>query len=187
MGAWRLRSVLEDELDPENEKQRIRIEPIFDADTSVYFDVNSKRMDKSDARYAFKLVPMSPEAFEREWPKAPALSSWPQATYSTGVFDWVKPDLVYVAEDAQIGYPPVRLMSPPDMQFHPWTMGLRQAMESILTGDSLSGAEAAQKGWANRAYAADRLEAEVLAIAQRVSLLPSELAAINKRSVHSAM
>jgi enoyl-CoA hydratase len=96
-------------------------------------------------------------------------------------------DLVYVAEDAQIGYPPVRLMSPPDMQFHPWTMGLRQAMESMLTGDSLSGTEAAQKGWANRAYAADRLEAEVLAIAQRVSLLPSELAAINKRSVHRAM
>ena len=29
-------------------------------------------------------------------------------------------DLVYVAEDAQIGYPPVRSMSPPDNQFHAW-------------------------------------------------------------------
>lgn len=96
-------------------------------------------------------------------------------------------DLVYVADDAQIGYPPVRLMSPPDMQFHPWTMGMRQAMESMLTGDSLSGAEAARQGWANRAYPADRLEAEVLAIAERVAKLPSELAAINKRSVHRAM
>ena len=67
-------------------------------------------------------------------------------------------DLVYVADDAQIGYPPVRLMSPPDMQFHPWTMGMRQAMESMLTGDSLSGAEAARKGWANRAFPADRLQ-----------------------------
>src|ERR1700747_1717355 len=38
-------------------------------------------------------------------------------------------DLVYVAEDAQIGYPPVRLMSPPDMQFHPWLMSMRDAME----------------------------------------------------------
>lgn len=96
-------------------------------------------------------------------------------------------DLVYVAEDAQIGYPPVRLMSPPDMQFHPWTMGMRQAMESMLTGDSLSGAEAARKGWANRAHPADRLEAEVLKVAERVAQLPSELAAINKRSVHRAM
>jgi enoyl-CoA hydratase len=29
-------------------------------------------------------------------------------------------DLVYVAEDAVIGYPPVRLMSPPDMAWQPW-------------------------------------------------------------------
>ena len=61
-------------------------------------------------------------------------------------------DLVYVAEDAQIGYPPVRLMSPPDMQFHPWMMGLRDAMEMMLTGDSISGTEAATKGFANRAF-----------------------------------
>ena len=96
-------------------------------------------------------------------------------------------DLVYVAEDAQIGYPPVRLMSPPDMQFHPWLMGMRQAMESMLTGDALSGREAAAKGWATRAYPAADLEAEVLAIAERVARLPSELAQINKRSVHRAM
>lgn len=96
-------------------------------------------------------------------------------------------DLVYVAEDAQIGYPPVRLMSPPDMQFHPWTMGMRGAMEAMLTGDALSGSEAAARGWANRAWPAGQLEAEVLAVAERVAKLPSELTAINKRSVHRAM
>jgi enoyl-CoA hydratase len=96
-------------------------------------------------------------------------------------------DLVYVADDAQIGYPPVRLMSPPDMQFHPWLMGMRQAMESMLTGDALSGREAAIKGWATRAYAPADLEREVPAIAERVAKLPSELAQINKRSVHRAM
>jgi enoyl-CoA hydratase len=96
-------------------------------------------------------------------------------------------DLVYVAEDAQIGYPPVRLMSPPDMQFHPWLMGMRQAMEAMLTGDSISGREAAAQGWANRAWPAEDLEAQVLAVAQRIAKLPTELAAINKRSVHRAM
>jgi enoyl-CoA hydratase len=96
-------------------------------------------------------------------------------------------DLVYVAEDAQIGYPPVRLMSPPDMQFHPWLMGMRQAMESMLTGDALTGREAAAKGWATRAYPAADLEREVLAIAERVARLPTDLAQINKRSVHRAM
>jgi len=49
-------------------------------------------------------------------------------------------DLVYAADAAQIGYPPVRLMSPPDMQFHPWLVGMRHAMELMLTGDSISGA-----------------------------------------------
>ena len=67
-------------------------------------------------------------------------------------------DLVYVAEDAQIGYPPVRLMSPPDTQFHPWLVGMRRAMELMLTGDPISGAEAARIGFANRAFPAADLD-----------------------------
>lgn len=96
-------------------------------------------------------------------------------------------DLVYVAEDATIGYPAVRLMSPPDNQFHPWLMGMRSAMEMMLTGDGISGTEAAQKGFANRAFPAETLEEEVLKIAARVALIPTELNQINKRSVHRAM
>jgi enoyl-CoA hydratase len=96
-------------------------------------------------------------------------------------------DLVYVAEDAQIGYPPTRLMSPPDMQFHPWLLGMRRAMEMYLTGDAITGIEAAAEGFANRAYPADRLEAEVLRIADRVAKVPPDLQQINKRAVHRAM
>ena len=70
-------------------------------------------------------------------------------------------DLVYVAEDAQIGYPPVRSMSTPDTAYHPWLMGMRRAMELMLTGDSISGIEAVQYGFANRAFPADKLEEEV--------------------------
>jgi enoyl-CoA hydratase len=96
-------------------------------------------------------------------------------------------DLIYVADDAQIGYPPVRLMSPPDMQYHPWLVGLRNAMELMLTGDAISGSEAARMGFANRAYPADELDAVVLEIAGRVALVPSDLQQLNKRSVHRAM
>ena len=96
-------------------------------------------------------------------------------------------DLVYVAEDAQIGYPPTRLMSPPDNQFHPWLMGMRTAMEMLLTGDAISGTEAAAKGFANRAVPAADLEATVLGIAERIALVPTELSQINKRAVHRAM
>jgi Phage P22-like portal protein len=95
MGAWRLRTVLEDELDPENEKQRIRIEPIFDADTSVYFDLDAKRQDKSDARYCFVISSMTPEEYKAQFEDNP--SSWPKQIYET-YFDWCSPDVVYIAE-----------------------------------------------------------------------------------------
>ena len=59
-------------------------------------------------------------------------------------------DLIYVAEDAEIGYPVVRSMSPPDNQFFPWLLGMRNAMEMMLTGESISGFEAVDKGFANQ-------------------------------------
>jgi enoyl-CoA hydratase len=96
-------------------------------------------------------------------------------------------DLVYVAEDAQIGYPPVRLMSPPDMQWQTWLMGLRRGMEALLTGDAMSGTEAVEAGMANRAFPADQLDDEVLGVAERVAQIPPELLALNKRAAHRAM
>jgi len=96
-------------------------------------------------------------------------------------------DLVYVAEDAQVGYPPVRLMSSPDMAWQPWLMGLRRAMEAMLTGDSMSGVEAVTAGFANRAFPAGELEGAVLDLAERVAKVPPDLQALNKRVVHRAM
>jgi enoyl-CoA hydratase len=96
-------------------------------------------------------------------------------------------DLVYVANDAQIGYPPVRTMSSPDMLWQPWLLGLRRAMEALLTGDSMSGVDAVEAGYANRAFAAEELDAEVLRVAERVAKIPGDLLALNKRSVHRAM
>ena len=57
----------------------------------------------------------------------------------------------------------------------------------MLTGDSFSGVEAAQLGWANRAYPAEELEERVLEIAARIAQIPSDLVQINKRTVHRAM
>jgi enoyl-CoA hydratase len=96
-------------------------------------------------------------------------------------------DLVYVAEDAKIGYPPVRLMSPPDMQWQTWLMGLRRGMEALLTGDSMSGVEAVESGFANRSYSESDLDREVLLIAERVAKVPLDLLALNKRAAHRAM
>src|SRR3990167_3382049 len=61
-GAWRLRAEYEDDEDPDDERQRIRIEPIYDADSSVFFDLNAKRQDKADAKSCFVLTAMSVDA-----------------------------------------------------------------------------------------------------------------------------
>jgi enoyl-CoA hydratase len=95
-------------------------------------------------------------------------------------------DLVYVAEDAKMGYPAVRF-GVPDMHFHAWFLGMRRAMEMMITGDSISGIEAVAEGWANRAFPADELEAAVLEVAARVATLPPEVVQLNKRVVHRQM
>lgn len=96
-------------------------------------------------------------------------------------------DLVYVAEDAQIGYPAVRTMSPPDNHYHVWLMGMRAAMEQMLTGDAIDGHEAVRLGFANRAFPLEELEPAVLAMTERIAKLDPELAQLNKRLVHRQM
>jgi enoyl-CoA hydratase len=96
-------------------------------------------------------------------------------------------DVVYVAETAQIGYPPVRMMSPPDNQFHPWLCGMRAAMEMMLTGDAIDGNEAVRVGFANRAFPEAALGDAVVAIAERMAKIPTDVQQMNKRSVHRAM
>jgi enoyl-CoA hydratase len=95
-------------------------------------------------------------------------------------------DLVYCAEDAKIGYPAVRF-GVPDMHFHAWLVGMRMGMEMMLTGDSISGVEAAQLGWATRAYPLAELEGKVLEMATRIAQMPSDLVQLNKRLVHRQM
>ena len=139
---------------------------------------------------------------------APGEGQWPRHVTETwmGIWDLQKPviaqvhgyclaggselatgcDLVYVADDAKMGYPAVRF-GVPDMQFHAWLLGMRAAMEMMVTGDSISGTEAVRLGWANRAFPAADLEASVLAVAQRIALLPPDIVQLNKRTVHRAM
>lgn len=94
-GAWRLRTAYEDEEDEEDEKQRIRIEPIFDADSSVFFDLNAKRQDKADSKTCFVITSMTRHAYKDEWVDDPA--SWPKEVHQYE-FDWLTPDVVFVAE-----------------------------------------------------------------------------------------
>lgn len=94
-GAWRLRTCYEDDEDDEDERQRIRIEPIFDADSSVFFDLDAKRQDKSDAKRCWVLTAMTRDAYKEEYGDDP--TSWPKQIHQR-MFDWLTPDVVYIAE-----------------------------------------------------------------------------------------
>jgi hypothetical protein len=95
IGAFRLRTAYEDEEDEDNERQRIRFDPIFDADSSVFFDLNSKRQDKSDALFCFVVSSMTHESYKDTYGDDPA--DWPKEIHQYE-FDWCNPDVVFVAE-----------------------------------------------------------------------------------------
>jgi len=94
-GAWRLRTEYSDDENPEDDRQHVCIEPIFDADTSVYFDLGAKRQDKADAKRCFVLTSMTYAAYKAEWNDDP--STWPK-TITRSQFDWYTPSVVYVCE-----------------------------------------------------------------------------------------
>lgn len=94
-GAWRLRADYEDDEDEDDDRQRICMEPIYDADSSVFFSLDGKRQDKADAKKCWVITAMSREAYKDEWNDDPA--SWPKAIHQYE-FDWLTPDVVYVAE-----------------------------------------------------------------------------------------
>ncbi len=95
-------------------------------------------------------------------------------------------DLIYMADDAEMGYPAVRF-GVPDNHFHAGCVGMRKAMEMMLTGDSIDGVEAVRLGWANGSFPAEDLEERVIEVARRIADVPADLVQLNKRVVHRQM
>lgn len=95
MGGARIRAVAENPEDEEDERQRLCIEPIHDADTRLFFDDNAKLSTKADARWGILITPFSRDAYEEEYDDDPA--SWP-IDITQREFDWSTPDFVFVAE-----------------------------------------------------------------------------------------
>jgi enoyl-CoA hydratase len=95
-------------------------------------------------------------------------------------------DLMFVAEDAIIGYPPVRAMTPVDILYHPWQMHQKKVRELLYTGDSVTGKEALEIGWANRAVPVDQLCKVTEAFAERIANVDSPMLQMTKRQVNRA-
>lgn len=95
-------------------------------------------------------------------------------------------DLIFMAEDAQIGYPPARVWGEPTTMMWVYRLGLEHAKRLMLTGESLSGVEAARFGLASRAVPADALPAEAEAMARRLATIPLNQLVMSKLLVNQA-
>ena len=95
-------------------------------------------------------------------------------------------DLMFVAEDAQLGYPPVRAMAGPDLMYFPWKMPMSQAKYLMLTGKAVSGKEALDMGWATKAFPSDQLDAETAKEARAIASIAPDRLAASKMMVNRA-
>jgi enoyl-CoA hydratase len=95
-------------------------------------------------------------------------------------------DIVFVADDARLGYPPMRGMSTPDTVVFPWKMTMAQAKYIQITGNSITGKQAAEWGWVVKSFPAEDLEAEVARELHVLRNIDPSIMAANKMAVNQA-
>ncbi len=81
-------------------------------------------------------------------------------------------DLLVIADDAKIGYPPARVWGSPTTSLWAHRIGAQRAKRLLFTGDSLSGAEALEWGLAIEAPPADQLDERAETLAARIARMP---------------
>src|SRR5690606_27511096 len=87
----------EDESDKGNDHQRVNPgSMIMDAEQSVFFDMNARHYDNSDARFAFIRTAMTKDAFCEEYGEGRA-TEFPEGV-SWKMTDWFGPEAVAIAE-----------------------------------------------------------------------------------------
>ena len=81
-------------------------------------------------------------------------------------------DLLVIAADAKIGYPPARVWGSPTTSMWAYRLGAQRAKRLLFTGDSLTGREALEWGLAIEAPPSDQLDDATEALVARIARLP---------------
>ncbi|HTZ64759.1 MAG TPA: crotonase/enoyl-CoA hydratase family protein [Solirubrobacteraceae bacterium] len=81
-------------------------------------------------------------------------------------------DLLVIAADAKIGYPPARVWGSPTTSMWAHRLGVQRAKRLLFTGDSLSGAEALQWGLAIEAPMPEQLDERTGILLERIARMP---------------
>ncbi len=95
-------------------------------------------------------------------------------------------DLIYMAQDAQIGYPPARVWGEPTTMMWVYRLGLEHAKRLMLTGEALTGVEAERVGLVSKAVPADELAAAAEAMARKLATIPLNQLVMSKLLVNQA-
>jgi enoyl-CoA hydratase len=95
-------------------------------------------------------------------------------------------DIAFVADDAVIGYPPMRGMTTPDTLYFAWKMPMSWAKYLQLTGNSVTGKQAAEMGWVVKSFPAESLDEEVMKELRPMSTIAPDLLAANKLSLNQS-
>lgn len=96
-------------------------------------------------------------------------------------------DLIFMAEDAIIGYPPSRIFGTPTTMLWVYRIGLERAKQFLLSGDQIDAATALRIGLCSKVFPAERLSAETEAYAQRFQYIPANQLALNKLLINQAI
>jgi enoyl-CoA hydratase len=96
-------------------------------------------------------------------------------------------DLLVIAEDARIGYPPARVWGVPTSALWAHRIGPARAKRLLFTGDLITGAEALEWGLATDAPPAAELDATFEALVERIALMPVNQLQMMKRLVNSTI
>ncbi len=104
-----------------------------------------------------------------------------------GVYYTAACDFAIAAEDAQLGLTEQRLGFSGSGAPHVvliMTMGLKRAVDFMITGKMISGKEAERAGLVTKAVPADKLEEETEKLAKAITLLPRDGIAVGKATRH---
>jgi|TARA_B110000116_G_C16760029_1_gene547898 enoyl-CoA hydratase len=96
-------------------------------------------------------------------------------------------DIIIAAEDANIGFPPVRSMGTPPTHMWTYMVGPQWAKWFMLTGETVSGKEASDIGLVWKSVPAEGLDAAVEDLATKMAKIPWEMLAANKSIVNKAL
>jgi enoyl-CoA hydratase/carnithine racemase len=96
-------------------------------------------------------------------------------------------DLLVIAEDAKIGYPPARVWGSPTTALWAYRVGAQRAKRLLFTGDSLSGREALEWGLAIEAPPAEHLDERTEALVARIANMPVNQLMMMKLLINQAL